>query len=128
MSCSYCAGDTLKQSRCYLIENVRERFIPTYYHHPIFATTQPQHHRTRCTPTYHSQPINEGPHRCKPGKRTESRPKTPRSTYSCEFRRCRDETFYDDRARKCYNSPTKWYDSGKANLLRNLSGTDGYSK
>lgn len=55
MICRYCEHtDVLSQSSCFLIQNVKERYIPTYDHTPIFAKSEPNNYRVRCTPTYHS--------------------------------------------------------------------------
>lgn len=45
----------------YNIENVQERFIPTYYHTQIFATEDVQPMKVRYTPTFHSRVMPSDP-------------------------------------------------------------------
>lgn len=54
MICPYCEGISLSQSRFYQIDNVKTRFIPTFYHTQIFDPASPKTCKVRCSPTYHS--------------------------------------------------------------------------
>jgi hypothetical protein len=70
----------------------------------------------------------DGYNQCKDSKKAPKREKTPKSSYDAQFRQYKDTTFYNNRGNSCYNSRSKWYDSGKTDLLKNLKGTQGYSQ
>jgi len=57
MTCNYCEERHSPLGVHYNIENVRERFIPTYAHTQIFEPIVESQH-VRCTPTFHSTALN----------------------------------------------------------------------
>lgn len=58
MICNYCEHSPVKQHINYNIENVKERFIPTYTHSHIFSGNNNHDPHIRCTPTFHSTALN----------------------------------------------------------------------
>jgi hypothetical protein len=57
MSCNYCQQTKCCHSTHYDVANVKERFIPTYTHAPIF-TEKTNTVPVRCTPTFHSSALD----------------------------------------------------------------------
>jgi len=57
MSCNNCQQIRCNHSTHYDVANVKERFIPTYAHDPIF-TEKTNTVPVRCTPTFHSSVLD----------------------------------------------------------------------
>lgn len=113
MHCNYCEATNLRESRQYNIENVRERFNPTYLHTQIFNTTQPLPSKVRCTPTYHSQAfrVDGYGHNCKGKCIKKSEAVQKNSNVFVDVKRTnKSGDFANSRGNSCYNGRVKWYD------------------
>lgn len=63
MICNYCTHSPSKLHHHYNIEQVKERFNPTYSHTHIFNPNGDAPHSVRCTPTFHSTAFDVGGYR-----------------------------------------------------------------
>lgn len=64
----------------------------------------------------------------KQGKKSQVSKKVPKSTYSSDFKRGKDNVFVNNRGSNLYNSCSKWYDPAKEELFQNMGNCNDYSR
>jgi hypothetical protein len=132
MNCNYCENRHSPVGVHYNIENVRERFIPTYAHTQIFSPLADSQ-IVRCTPTFHSTALNVEGYRPATNQNLKRYGQTKKvggesSLYRNESRERRQKDLNFDRD-DYYNGDNSWYDPAKQELFDSLKGcTDGYSR